>query len=84
VSIFIESRNKVIWITKVEIDYKMWSTPSHNLEESMPKQDQVWQPSWSQKEMKWQDSILYKLKLNELILYLILGISYRSIKRDTT
>jgi hypothetical protein len=42
------------------------------------------QHSRSQKEMKWQDSILCKLKLKELILYLILSIDYRSIKRDTT
>jgi hypothetical protein len=34
--------------------------------------------------MKWQVSILCKLKLKELILYLILSIDYRSIKRDTT
>jgi hypothetical protein len=42
--------------------------------ESMPKQDQIWRPSWSQKEMKWQDSILWKLKLIKSILYLILSI----------
>jgi hypothetical protein len=74
----------VTWIPKVKIDHMVWSTLSHNLKESMPKQDQVWQPSYSQKEMKWQDSILCKLKLKELILYLIISIGCRSIKRDTT
>jgi hypothetical protein len=52
--------------------------------ESMPKQDKLWQPSWSQKGMKWQESILCKLKLKKYILYLILSISCRSIKRDIT
>ncbi len=42
--------------------------------ESMPKQYQMWQPSWSQKEMKWQQSTLCKLKLKKCILYLILSI----------
>ncbi len=40
----------------------------------MPKQDQMWQPSLSQKEMKWQESTLCKLKLKKSILYLILSI----------
>jgi hypothetical protein len=40
----------------------------------MLKQDQVWQPSLSQKEMKWQESTLCKLKLKKCILYLILSI----------
>jgi hypothetical protein len=40
----------------------------------MPKQDQMWQPSWSQKEMKWQQSALCKLKLKKYILYLILSV----------
>jgi hypothetical protein len=31
VSIFIESRNEVTWISKVKIDHTVWSTPSHNL-----------------------------------------------------
>jgi hypothetical protein len=38
----------------------------------MLKQDQVWQPSLSQKEIKWQESTLRKLKLKKSILYLIL------------
>jgi hypothetical protein len=50
----------------------------------MTKQDQVWQSSWSQKEMKWQQSILCKLKLKNCILYLILSIGCRYIKRNTT
>jgi hypothetical protein len=41
---------------------------------SMPKQDQLWQPSWSQKEMKWQESTLWKIKLKNCILYLILSV----------
>jgi hypothetical protein len=40
----------------------------------MLKQDQVWQPSLSQKEMKWQESTLCKLKLKKSNLYLILSI----------
>jgi hypothetical protein len=40
----------------------------------MLKQDQVWQPSLSQKEIKWQESTLRKLKLKKSILYLILRI----------
>jgi hypothetical protein len=40
----------------------------------MPKQDQIWQPLWSQKEMKWQQFIFYKLKSNKCILYLILSV----------
>jgi hypothetical protein len=40
----------------------------------MPKQDQVWQPSLSQKEVKWQDSILCKLELKKSFLYLILSV----------
>jgi hypothetical protein len=31
VSIFIESRIEVTWISKVKIDHTVWSTPSHNL-----------------------------------------------------
>jgi hypothetical protein len=40
----------------------------------MPKQDQIWQPSQSQREMKWQESTLYKLKLKKCILCFILSI----------
>jgi hypothetical protein len=40
----------------------------------MSKQDQVWQPSLSQKEMKWQESTLCKRKLKKSILYVILSI----------
>jgi hypothetical protein len=29
VTIFIESRNEVTWISKVKIDHTMWSSPSH-------------------------------------------------------
>jgi hypothetical protein len=74
VSIFIESRHKVTWRSKVEIDHMVWNILSHNLYESMPKQDQVWQPSWSQKEMKWQQSTLCKLKSKKCILYLLLSV----------
>jgi hypothetical protein len=35
--------------------------------ESMPKQDQKWQPSWSQKEVKWQGSILMKAQVEEVV-----------------
>jgi hypothetical protein len=31
--------------------------------ESMPKQNQMWHVSWSQKEMKWQDSILMQVQV---------------------
>jgi hypothetical protein len=40
----------------------------------MSKQDQMCQPSQSQREMKWQESILYKLKLKKCILCFILSI----------
>jgi hypothetical protein len=40
----------------------------------MPKQDQMWQPSSSQREMKWQESALCKLKLKKCILCFILSI----------
>jgi hypothetical protein len=36
------------------------------------------------KKMKWQESILCKFKLKNCILYLILSICCRSMKRDTT
>jgi hypothetical protein len=42
--------------------------------ESMPNQDQMWQHSQSQREMKWQESILYKLKLKKYILCFILSV----------
>jgi hypothetical protein len=83
VSIFIEYRNEVTWISKVKIDHAMWSSPNHNLEESKSNQDQMWQPSWSKKEIKWQESVWCKLKLKKLFLYLILSIGCRSIRRDT-
>jgi hypothetical protein len=52
--------------------------------ESMPKQDQCGNPHEVKK--KWSGKIQYwcKLKLKELIIYLILSIGCRSIKRDTT
>jgi hypothetical protein len=31
--------------------------------ESMPKKNQMWHLSWSQKEMKWQDSILMQAQV---------------------
>jgi hypothetical protein len=40
----------------------------------MPKQDQMWQSSQSQRKMKWQKSILCKLKLKKYILCFILSI----------
>jgi hypothetical protein len=40
----------------------------------MTKQDQMWQPSQSQREMKWQELTLYKLKLKKYILCFILNI----------
>jgi hypothetical protein len=42
--------------------------------ESIPKQYQMWQPSKSQREMKWQESTLCKLKLKKCISYFILSI----------
>jgi hypothetical protein len=58
----------------VEIDHTVRSTPHHNLLESMPKQNQVWQLSLIQKKMKWLESTLCNLKLKKSILYLILSI----------
>jgi hypothetical protein len=58
----------------VKIGHTVCSTPSQNLYESMSKQDQMWSPPRSQKEMKWKESILCKLKLKKYILYLILSV----------
>jgi hypothetical protein len=74
VSIFIESRYKVIWSSKLEIDHTVWSIPTHNLLRvnakirssvitlMMPKRDKV------------AIITLCKLKLKKYILYLILSI----------
>jgi hypothetical protein len=35
--------------------------------ESMAKQDQKWQFSWSQKEVKWQGSILVQAQVEEVV-----------------
>jgi hypothetical protein len=43
--------------------------------ESIPKQDQKWQPSWSQKEVKWQGLILMQAQVEEVFIFL----EYRNV-----
>jgi hypothetical protein len=62
----IQCRKLIIWCEVLQV------TTSR---ESMPKQDQMWQPSQSQREMKWQESTLYKLKLKKCILCFILSMN---------
>jgi hypothetical protein len=84
VSIFIESRNEMTWRSKVEIDYMVWSTPSHNLQRVNAKARSNVATLMKSKGKTWQDSVLCKLKLKKLFLCLILSIGCLFIKRDTT
>jgi hypothetical protein len=43
--------------------------------ESMPKQNQMWHLSWSQKKMKWQDSILMQAQVE--VVDFIFNLEYR-------
>ena len=73
-SIFIESRYKVIWRSKVEIDYTVWSIPSHNLLRVNAKTRSSVATLMKSKRDKVTTITLCKLKLKKCILYLILSI----------
>ena len=73
-SIFIESRYKVIWRSKVEIDHTVWSIPSHNLLRVNAKIRLSVTSLMKSKRGKVATITLCKLKLKKYILYLILSI----------
>jgi hypothetical protein len=74
VSIFIESRYKVIWRSKVEIDYTVWSILSHNLLRVNAKTRSSVATLIKSKRDEVTTIILCKLKLKKYILYLTLSI----------
>jgi hypothetical protein len=74
-TIFIESRYKVIWRSKVEIDYAVWSIPSHNLLRVNVKTRSSVATLVKSKRDKVATINLCKLKLKKYILYLTLSIS---------
>jgi hypothetical protein len=74
VSIFIESRYKVIWRSKVEIDYTVWSIPSHNLLRVNVKTRSSVATLMKSKRNEVTTITLCKLILKKCILYLILSI----------
>jgi hypothetical protein len=74
VSIFIESRYKVIWRSKVEIDYTVWSIPSHNLLRVIAKTRSSVATLMKSKRDKVATITLCKLKLKKCTIYLILSI----------
>jgi hypothetical protein len=74
VSIFIESRYKVIRRSKVEIDYTVWSIPSHNLLRVNAKTRLSVATLMMSKMDEVATITLCKLKLKKCILYLILSI----------
>jgi hypothetical protein len=74
VSIFIESRYKVIWRSKVEIDYTVWSIPSHNLLRVNAKARSSVATLIKSKRDEVATITLCKLKLKKCILYLTLSI----------
>jgi hypothetical protein len=74
VSIFIESRYKVIWRSKVEIDYTVWSIPSHNLLRVNVKIRSSVATLMKLKRDEVAIITLCKLKLKKCILYLTLSI----------
>jgi hypothetical protein len=75
VSISIESRYKVTWRSKVEIDHTVWSIPSHNLLRVNTKIRLNVATLMRLKRDEVATITLCKLKLKKCILYLILGIS---------
>jgi hypothetical protein len=74
VSIFIESRYKVIWRSKVEIDYTVLSIPSHNHLRVNAKIRSSVATLMKSKRDEVATITLYKLKLKKCILYLTLSI----------
>jgi hypothetical protein len=74
VSILIESRYKVIWRTKVEIDYTVWSIPSHNLLRVNAKTRSSVATLMKSKKDEVATITLCKLKLKKCILYLTLSL----------
>jgi hypothetical protein len=74
VSIFIESRYKVIWRSKVEVDYTVWSIPSHNLLRISAKTRSSVATLMKSKRDEVATITLCKLILKKCILYLILSI----------
>jgi hypothetical protein len=74
VSIFIESRYKVIWRSKVEIDHTVWSIPSHNLLRVNAKiRSSV---ETLMKSKRWSDNNhLMKAQVEEI--YFIFNLEYR-------
>jgi hypothetical protein len=74
VSIFIESRYKVIWRSKMEIDHTVWSIPSHNLLRVNVKIRLSVANLMKSKRDEVIIITLCKLKLKKYILYLILSI----------
>jgi hypothetical protein len=74
VSIFIESRYKVIWRSKVEIDHTVWSIPSHNLLRVNAKTRSSVATLMKSKRDEVATITLCKLKLKKYILYLTLSI----------
>jgi hypothetical protein len=74
VSIFIESRYKVTWRSKVEIDHAGWRIPSHNLLRVNAKTRLSVATLIKSKRDEVATITLCKLKLKKYILYLILSI----------
>jgi hypothetical protein len=74
VSIFIEWRYKVIWRSKVKIDYTIWSIPSHNLLRVNAKTRSSVATLMKSKRDEVTTITLFKLKLKKYILYLTLSI----------
>jgi hypothetical protein len=74
VSIYIESRYKVIWRSKMEIDYTVWSIPSHNLIRVNDKTRSSVATLIKSKRDEVETITLCKLKLKKCILYLTLSI----------
>jgi hypothetical protein len=74
VSIFIESIYKVIWRSKVEIDYTVWSIPSHNLLKVNGKTRSSVATLMKSKRDEVATITLCKLKLKKCILYWTLSI----------
>jgi hypothetical protein len=74
-SIFIESRNEVTWIPKVEIDHTcgvLQVTSSKSQCQSKIKLATI----MKSKEVKWQDSILMQAQVEEVI---FIFLKYRNI-----
>jgi hypothetical protein len=74
VSIFIKSRYKVIYISKVEIDYAVWNIPSYNLLRVNAKIRSSVTTLMKSKRDGAATITLSKLKLKKCILYLTLSI----------